>query len=66
MREFLEVYAFVFKWQFTNPWFYVWLVFGVIMGWPNKKKVLAWLAVSVACMPLLVMVLKWSELFGSR
>lgn len=66
MAEILGWYAFLFKWQFTNLWFYVWLVFLVVISWGKKShhKTIVAVAISVVFMPVLIMLMKWVELFS--
>ena len=65
MAEILGWYAFFFKWQFTNLWFYVWVAFLVVisLGQSYRKTIVA-VTLSIVFMPVLIMLAKWGELFS--
>lgn len=66
MAEILGWYGFLFKWQFTNLWFYVWLAFLVVIasGQKSYRKIIVAVALSILFMPVFIMLAKWSELFS--
>lgn len=56
MKNLVAAYPVLFEWQFTSFWFYIWLVFGIVMGWPSKYMVLGWLIISIAFIPIFLML----------